>query len=94
MFVINKKNNVKRKYGQYKRDVTRIIKQCAWYEKIGYKMFVRKLNSKTWQIHVSYTSPKGRNHYEKTMHVAIWDAIPNYIVRKNYINYFISNHLN
>ena len=77
---------IKREYGQYKRDVTRIIKQCAWYEKIGYKMFVRKLNSKTWQIHVSYTSPKGRNHYEKTMHIAIWDAIPNYITTNNSFN--------
>ena len=74
---------IKREYGQYKRDAMRIVKQAAWYEKIGYKLFLRKLNSKTWNIHVSYTSPKGRNHYEKNIKAAIWEAIPNYISANN-----------
>ena len=40
----------------------------------------------------SYTSPKGRNHYEKTMHIAIWDAIPNYITTNNSFNNQINKY--
>ena len=45
--------------------------------------FKKAQTTKTWHIIYSYTSPKGRNHYENTLDLAISDIIPNYLEQNN-----------
>lgn len=77
--MIKETDYIEKRYKRYRNAAFNIIKHAKWYQKIGYKHYLRNLHDRTWIIIVTYTSPKGRNHYRKVYQNTIYQAIPNYI---------------
>lgn len=85
--IIYKSAHTKQLFTQYQRNTKRLLARYAWYQKPFSNLFVKKqLITKTWLITWTYTSPKGRNHYENTMRYSIEDVIPNYLVINNQLD--------
>lgn len=70
-------------YEQYIHRVNYLINTTPWIQHPFANHFVKTQTTKTWHIIYSYTSPKGRNHYENTLDLAISDIIPNYLDQNN-----------
>lgn len=82
--IIYKSVHTKQLFTQYQHNAKRLLTRYEWYQKPFSDLFVKKqLITKTWVITWTYTSPKGRNHYETKMRYSIEDLIPNYLVLNN-----------
>lgn len=82
--IIYKSAHTKQLFTQYQHSTKRLLARYAWYQKPFNSLFIkRQLDTQTWSITWMYTSPKGRNHYEKSIHSSIEDLIPNYLELNN-----------
>lgn len=82
--IIYKSAHTKQLFMQYQHSTKRLLARYAWYQKPFNSLFIkRQLDTQTWSITWMYTSPKGRNHYEKSIHSSIEDLIPNYLELNN-----------